>query len=139
MSEYAAAVGHAALDDWEGTRADFVGRAMAYMRAFTGHNQVRFQAGFGIGWIASTCVVGLPDGSAPVVENALNKVGVETRHWWGNGAHAHPANADCPLQPLPRTVRLAQGSIGLPLWRDLPDEAIDLVARSVIEALVQPA
>ncbi len=137
MSEYTAAVGLAALDEWEITRADFVGRGMAYRRAFDGHNQVCFPDGFGQKWIAATCVVALPDGTAPLVETVLHEAGIEARHWWGSGAHEHPANADCPVQPVPNTWRLAQSSIGLPFWRDLPNEAIELVARTTMTALTQ--
>ena len=135
MSEYGAAVALAALDGWETSRAEFAGRAAAYAHAFAGHNAVRLPPGFGREWIAATYVVGLPDGSASAVEAALEEAGVESRHWWGTGAHDHPSTSDCPTLPLPVTRQLVGATLGLPFWRDLPDEAVQLAAHTVTAAL----
>jgi len=135
MSEYAAAVGLAALDGWETSRSEFAGRAEAYAQAFSGHNAVRLPPGFGPEWIAATYVIGLPDGSAPAVEAALEEAGIEGRHWWGTGAHDHPSTAACPALPLPITSQLVGATLGLPFWRDLPDEAVQLTARTINAAL----
>src|SRR5262249_19336682 len=55
MSEYHAAVGHAALDEWSGTRSEWTAVAGAYRNAVGGSNLVRFQGGFGEAWVSSTC------------------------------------------------------------------------------------
>jgi dTDP-4-amino-4,6-dideoxygalactose transaminase len=135
MSEYHAAVALAALDSWPATRAALVARAEAYRAAFACSNQVRLQQGFGEEWIAATCVVELPEGSASTVEQALQAAGTDTRRWWGEGAHRHTATAGMQHAPLPVTARLAGSSIGLPFYVDMPLAEIATVAQQVLAAL----
>jgi hypothetical protein len=55
-------------------------------------NRLQFQLGFGQTWIASTCVVMVKTGAARI-ERALAAADIDTRRWWGDGAHTHPATA----------------------------------------------
>lgn len=119
FSEYHAAVGLAALDEWQSVRAQWVHVAEAYRAAFAESNAVRFDDGFGRDWIASTCILSLADGGASRVAQALAAADIETRRWWGDGSHAHPATAGCPRTELPVTSALASATIGLPFFRDL--------------------
>jgi dTDP-4-amino-4,6-dideoxygalactose transaminase len=135
MSEYHAAVGLAGLDAWPETRAALAGRAKAYRDAFGASNYLRLQQGFGETWVANTCVVELPAGSADALELHLAHHGIAARHWWSRGAHAHVATKAFPRMALPVTDRLAASTLGLPFHRDLTDEQIVSVARVASEFL----
>ena len=67
LSEYAAAVGLAALDNWPGDRLRFMRTAQQLRIALIGRPEVVFQDGWGSDWITSVCTVGLPRGTADAV------------------------------------------------------------------------
>jgi dTDP-4-amino-4,6-dideoxygalactose transaminase len=135
MSEYAAAVGLAALDGWSTTRDAFLSRAATYASEFFGSKAVKLQVGFGISWISATCCVRLPEGSAPAVAAALGAIGAEARHWWGRGAHEHFLTRLWPREPLPVTTLLASSTIGLPFFVDISDASVRRVAQTVVGVL----
>jgi dTDP-4-amino-4,6-dideoxygalactose transaminase len=118
LSEIQAAVGHAALDEWTEVRSEWMTAARTYRDAFAGTNRIAFQPGFGKSWVSSTCVVRVADGGAAGVEAALAAAGIDTRRWWGNGAHRHTATASFPRAELPVTEMLACSTIALPFSRD---------------------
>jgi dTDP-4-amino-4,6-dideoxygalactose transaminase len=130
MSEYHAAVGHASLDEWRDVRAQWMKGAAAYREGIGSSDQVRLQSGFGDTWIASSCLLMAPN-SALCIERALAARRIETRRWWGLGAHAHPATAHHPRTSLPVTEMLAKSTIGVPFYRDLALGAISKIARMV--------
>jgi dTDP-4-amino-4,6-dideoxygalactose transaminase len=131
LSEYHAAIGLAALDEWEAVRAEWMQVARTYSDAFAGSNRIRLQRGFGTAWVASTCVLDIADAGAERVERALAAMQIGTRRWWGRGAHAHPATAQLPRAPLPVTEGLAKSTIGVPFYRDLDLATIQRIADCV--------
>ena len=135
LSEYAAALGHAALDHWPATRMRYMHSAQRLRIALIGTPEVVFQPGWGSDWISTTCVVGLPEGSAGHVEAALTSEGVGTRRWWGEGCHRAPAFADVARTALPVTERLARSTLGLPFAMDMGDQAIARIADVVVRAV----
>jgi dTDP-4-amino-4,6-dideoxygalactose transaminase len=135
MSEYHAAVGHAALDEWAEVRAEWTAAAAAYRGAVDGSNRVRFQDGFGETWLASTCVLRAADGAQGKVKAALAAASIETRHWWGRGAHEHPATARFPRAALPVTAALADSTFAVPFYRDLGSGEI----RTIVEIMLAAA
>jgi dTDP-4-amino-4,6-dideoxygalactose transaminase len=138
LSEYSAALALAALDEWPVARAEFLDRGQKYRAAFNASNSGRFRPGFAEKWISSTCVITLPDGNASRVGAALAKEGIETRQWWGRGAHAHPATERFGREALPVTERVSASAIGLPFFRDLGDSTIRTVADVVNRASLMP-
>jgi len=135
LSEYNAAVGLAALDEWAENRSEWMKVAAAYRDELPETNQFRFQHGFGETWIASTCVVSVGDNGATRVEDALAKTGIATRRWWGSGAHLHRSSSSHPRAPLPATERLANSTIGLPFFHGLQPREIKHIAGSLRQAL----
>lgn len=135
MSEYSAAVALAGLDVWEATRAALVARAAAYGTGFAGSNLVRMQPGFGDHWIANTCVVELPAGCTEAVAAGLTEDGIDSRAWWGEGAHRHRATEALPRASLPRTESLAATTLGLPFYADMPEAQIAMVTTAVLRRL----
>jgi len=138
LSEYAAAVGLAGLDEWDARRAAFQGAALRYGANLADEPRARVLAGWGPDWLSTTCVVQLdhPDSLAPVLD-ALHGAGVETRAWWGRGMHKHRAFAHYPRLPLPNTEWLAETILGLPFFIDITAEEVDTVCHALREGLVR--
>ena len=128
LSEYHAAIGLAALEEWAAVRAEWMQVARAYGDAFAGSNRIGLQRGFGNTWVTSTCVLDIADAGAERVERALAAAQIETRRWWGQGAHAHPATAQLPRAPVSVTEGLARSTIGVPFYRDLDLATIQWIA-----------
>jgi dTDP-4-amino-4,6-dideoxygalactose transaminase len=124
MSEYTAAVGLAALDTWDTARADFVRVATAYTEAFSGQAKAMIQKGFGLHWVNSTVVAAFEEAGAAAVGQALAGDRIGTRRWWGGGLHRHAAFRKFPREQTSNTDLLARNVIGLPCWRDLPNDKI---------------
>ena len=135
LSEYAAAVGMAALDGWPSTRMRYGLVAQGLMIALSGTPEVQFQPGWGTHWVSSVCVVRLPDGSADRVEQRLALEGIDTRRWWLGGCHGQPAFWDLPRDDLSVTEALARSTIGLPYAMDMHGRAISRVADAVSRAV----
>jgi dTDP-4-amino-4,6-dideoxygalactose transaminase len=124
LSEYAAAIGLAAMDDWPHSRSRWLRAAQTLRAAMIHLPQVAFQSGWGMSWVTSVCCVRLPDGAAEDVAGSLRAEGVETRRWWGLGCQTNPAFADCPHADLAQTQRLGGSVIGLPFSIDLDHDQI---------------
>jgi dTDP-4-amino-4,6-dideoxygalactose transaminase len=136
MSEYAAAVGLAGLDEWEATRSDFARVARRYGKAFPHLAPVTLQEGFGERWVSATVIVSVADSGAGEVARVLSTKGIATRRWWGGGLHRHAAFAECPRDRVANTDRLAESVLGLPCWSDLSNDKIDAICELVLGAAV---
>lgn len=137
MSEYAAAVGIAAFADWPVTRAAFCRVALAYREAFGRTGGFTLQRGYGEQWVSSTSIVRVPPGLRAQIERALDENGIATRRWWGDGLAHQPAFAGFPRTALEATEALAESTLGLPCWVDLPDADITRIVEIVRTASSQ--
>ena len=135
LSEYTAAVGLAAMDEWPHNRLRWLRAAQTLRAAMIHLPQVAFQPGWGLTWQTSVCCVQLPDGMADPVERSLNADGVETRRWWGLGCQTNPAFADCPRGELANTDRLGGAVIGLPFSIDMTRDQIERVVAALAKSL----
>jgi dTDP-4-amino-4,6-dideoxygalactose transaminase len=124
LSEYHAAVGLASLDTWPATRADWISVAASYNKNLGSNNMLELQPGFGQTWVSATCIVSVNDIDCAQAQHALSAAGIETRQWWGRGAHNYPATVGFPRTALPVTESLAARSFGLPFYRDLQHSQI---------------
>lgn len=136
LSEYASAVGLAALDSWEADRLQFLRAAQMMRAAMTFLPDVRFQPGWGKVWVTSVCSVGLPNGSVDAVEHSLQDQDIHTRRWWDRGCHMNPAFAACPRGDLSVTETLSRSVLGLPFAIDMDADDISRVAAALNLALV---
>ena len=59
---------------------------------------------------------------------ALKAEGVDTRPYFYPPVHRQQAYADLPAVDLPKTDWVTNRVISLPLWRDMPPEAVDTIA-----------
>jgi dTDP-4-amino-4,6-dideoxygalactose transaminase len=126
MSEYAAAVGLAALDAWPETRATWQALTQYYAEALSGDRLLAPSPGFAEDWISATLSVTLPQDRPDAIAE-LAREGIGTLRWWGDGCHRQPAYADCPRDPLPVTDSIAARAIGLPFWRDMTATQVDYI------------
>ncbi|HYW54067.1 MAG TPA: DegT/DnrJ/EryC1/StrS family aminotransferase [Dongiaceae bacterium] len=131
MSEYAAAVGLAALDEWSAARDAFRRVALDYAAALRGIPGLRLQSGYGTEWVSATTVVETPPGRLEAVEDALSESGIGSRRWWGDGLAAQRAFARYPRSALPVTAALAASTLGLPCWPDLGGDTVARIAEIV--------
>jgi dTDP-4-amino-4,6-dideoxygalactose transaminase len=138
LSEYAAAIGLAGLDEWTTRRAAFQTAALRYRENLADTPGAALPEGWGQDWLSTTCVVRLKDpaATAPVLD-ALHAASVETRAWWGRGMHTHRAFAGYPRLALPTTERLAATVLGLPFFIDMTAEEIDTVCAALRKELVR--
>ena len=134
LSEYAAAVGLASLDGWAETRGDFLRVARAYRENLAECDTIRLQPGFGESWVGSTVLVESLAGDAETLTRVLAKNGIGSRRWWGGGLHQHRSFQDFPRHRVVQTEALAERVVGLPCWRDLPDEQIKRICQVLITA-----
>lgn len=120
ISEYHAAVGLAALDEWPDRRQAWrhaAGRLADGLAALPG---LSLQPGWGQHWVSSTLNVRLTDGTADLQDAAARR-GIAVRPWWPSPCHRMPAfghaagdgradlTFDCPVSDT-----LAREVIGLP-------------------------
>jgi len=150
MSEYHAAVAHASLDRWPRARRHLLALGQAFRARLAGL-PVACQPGWAESWIGSLLNIRLLDGAAPGaapgpagvaalarLRAALAASGVETRCWWGQGCHTHPAFAGCPREALPRTEAIAATTLGLPFSPLLTPAGVETIVARLREALRQP-
>ena len=135
LSEYAAAVGLAGLDDWQGRRAGFQAAADRYRAGLARLPGARLARGFGETWLAACCVLET-EADAGRLATAMAAAGVETRAWWGRGMHLTTAFKDCPRLDLPMTERLAGSTLGLPFALDMTMADVDVVCEALRDALI---
>ena len=90
MSEYHAAVGLAALDEWPAKRSAFARVAQAYQSAAEGRPLPgrllieRHVTGYAL-YLAES------EAGAEAAQNCLRASGIDFRFWYGEGLHRHPA------------------------------------------------
>ena len=135
MSEYHAAVGLASLTGWKQTRRQHAHLAEWYQEAVRRLDHVSLQPHYGHGWVSATTSIILPQRARDRVSGRLQKYGVETRLWWGEGCHRQPAFMDCPRGPLPVTEELGARVLGLPHFPDMQKHDVEFVVEGLSEAL----
>lgn len=127
LSEYACAVGLAALDRWPVQRRQFLERAARYSQALDG--EVTFQPGFG-SFASATCVV-WTEMDAGALQQALDQDGIETLRWWPAACPDHPAYYGAAAAAIPVARRAAAHTLGLPMSVTLSLDDVDRVADAV--------
>jgi dTDP-4-amino-4,6-dideoxygalactose transaminase len=130
LSEYAAAVGLAAMREWPARRLKMLALTAAYRAALLSLPHIRLAPGFGQDWVGSSCSVLLP-GDGLIVGERLAELGIETRRWWRRGCHHQPAYLNFPRDTMPVTEDLARRCLGLPFFPDLVPAQIERIVDSL--------
>lgn len=143
LSEYAAAVGHAALDAWPYVRVGYASLARNYATALSALPGIALAPGFGSGWASSTCVARFAYASSADAAAFLADAGIQSHAWWGEGCHHQWAFEDLPRMPLPTTELLAAHSLGLPFHLGLDTVALNRIigalSRFLLADTAEPA
>lgn len=134
LSEYHAAIGLAALDEWPTRRTEIARVTNAYRAKLQPLSGVSLSPGYGNGWLACYCNVRVEGDAAPVIAR-LSEDGISTRRWWQNGVHTQRAYRAFPQDELPVTRRLGSQVFGLPFFHDITQAQIDRVVDSLSRAL----
>lgn len=132
LTEYSAAIGLAALDVWEQSRAAWATVRDCYMQQFEAMNLAHW---FSSDWVSSTCNVILPKETTSISQQ-LKAQGIDNRKWWNDGCHRQQAYQHFPrANKLKETERLSQSVLGLPFAIDLEPEKIERVCK-VLKSLL---
>jgi len=139
LSEYHAAVGLASFDAWPDTRAELAAAAASLTEALSGLPGLRPMDGWGTEWVGTTNVVEVEPtlahllGADPAgtIAVGLDRYGVDSRRWWGEGLHREVAFADFPRDPLPVTDALARTTLGLPFRIDPAPGDVSRIAQAL--------
>ncbi|MBI1273356.1 MAG: hypothetical protein GC131_04655 [Alphaproteobacteria bacterium] len=134
LSEYGAAIGLAALDNWGWRRRQLAQAAAAYAGKIAKVPGIKTAPGFNDGSVSNSCNVLTPM-PAPKLAEQLAAAGISTRRWWGDGCHAHPAYKNLMRDPMPVTDKLARHTIGLPFFHDLDRAGMQQVVNALTTAL----
>jgi dTDP-4-amino-4,6-dideoxygalactose transaminase len=136
MSEYTAAVGHAALDLWPQRRQQWLAITEVCKRALTPvaqkHNLTLW---FPEDAVTTTCNVRLPTVSADSVISQLQVRGIKARQWWDKGCHVQPAYASYPHGDLSVTQQLGASVVSLPFYVDIAPQHLATVATTLDDIL----
>lgn len=137
LSEYAAAVTHAALDEWPETRRAWEGAQTLVRQAL---------AAAGIASlpphppeVTSYCIAAFPStDTADRAEFHLQEGGISTRRWWARGLHRMPAFADFCTARYPVTDDVAGRLLGLPVYPGLTADEAARIQAALLE-LTEPS
>lgn len=133
ISEYAAAVGLAALSGLEAKVRQLRAVAMQYREGLA-NSPVRLQNGVGEQWVTTTLNLLPPADRLEDMLSNFDQAGVQWRRWWGLGCHTHPAFEDLPALDLEVTRELAPRVIGVPCHTRLSAEQVATVCACVLDA-----
>jgi len=123
MSEYTAAVGHASLDAWPRIRKTVMELAMIYREALADVPGIRQMEWFGTHG-GAYCTVELVDPVGEYVVRQLDLVGIESRLWWGNPCHQHPAYAQYGHGSMSNTEWLVPRVLSLPFYPEMSEQDV---------------
>jgi dTDP-4-amino-4,6-dideoxygalactose transaminase len=138
MSEYTAAVAHAALDIWPQRRTQWVATTEHCKNALT---PVAEKHGLTLWFpkdaISTTCNIRLPSLIADKVISQLQVRGIKARQWWDKGCHVQPAYSRYPHADLSITEKLGMSVVSLPFYVDIPPQQLSAVASTLDDILSQ--
>lgn len=129
LSEYAAAVGHAALDAWPETRSAWLALRALYELALSGLQGLTVSPR--LSDVASSTFTIVGRGDCQDLADALAEQGIGSQSWWGSGCHRQPPFRRCARSALPVTERLGERSLGLPFHLEMGEREVERVAAAL--------
>jgi len=136
LSEYAAAIGLASLDEWDENRRTMQHLTGTYSDALASLN-LSVQPAVKDGFVTSTLVAIFGDKRVRDATRAsLEANGVSTRAWWADGVHRMAPFANCSQrEQLHVTEHLASVTLGLPFFVDMTEAQLAAVV-SIVESIL---
>ena len=71
---------------------------------------------------------------ADMLTRVLSENGIASRRWWGGGLHQHRSFQSFPRHRVAQTEAMAARVVGLPCWRDLPNDSIEEVCALLLSS-----
>lgn len=138
LSEYGAAVGLAAADQWPYKREKWASVTLEYLSQLQRRGLRAFLTE---DYNISTCSVILDErrglGLPPVIDQ-LRERGIEARRYWQTGCHVKSAYQAFPVSDMSNTEYLADTVLTLPFHVDMSPEDIDKILSELVGALQRP-
>lgn len=134
MSEFAAAIGHAVLDNWPGEKDEWLEARATVKSLSTPLEHLAFKPSTEVinpYWI----VLFNSAQEREKVENALADQKIQSRRWWANGAHRMPAYQNLASNGLFSTDSISERYLGLPFFRGITRPQVERVVSVVEESL----
>ena len=130
ISEFAAAIGHVVLDNWEVEQSEWLMARKLALSASSSAGLNTFNTdseAINPYWI----VMFDSEDERNKVEHALAKEGIQTRRWWASGTQTMPAYTRIPADPLVNTLDVSRRYLGLPFFRGINEEQLDTIIAAV--------
>jgi dTDP-4-amino-4,6-dideoxygalactose transaminase len=135
MSEYHAAVGLAALDEWDHTARANRAAVESYDRAAQAFGiRERLVLAPDIASNYALLDAGSLAGASDLVA-ALQARKIESRRWYGYGLHHEPYWRNAQRDALPQTDRIAPSVVGLPMYCDISRDDIERTIETAAHVL----
>lgn len=139
MSELTAAVAHAALDAWPGSRDKWL-KLGEISHGISANLGLLPSGGDALGLATPYWNIQLRNEQSRMgLESYLSDQGVETRRWWGDGCHTMPAYQGIAHDALSKTDEFARTFLGLPFHLGLSSADFDRIERSLRTYLDGPS
>jgi dTDP-4-amino-4,6-dideoxygalactose transaminase len=138
MSEYAAAVGQAALDGWPQRRRQALRVKRWYLEDLGRLKGTKMMPGYANDWAPATFALLFDEPMAWSVLHRLHALNIESRMWWGNPCHRMRAYREYPRTDMASTEWLCERVLCLPFFESMQRSDVRRVALAVREALATP-
>ncbi len=137
LSEYASAIGLAALDEWSVKRKAWEQLSYQFETQIKRNSFINSAPLFNKGWVSCYGLIKLKSPcTAERVKAELAKYNIGALSWYGKGCHAQEAYRQCPRDDLSVTDNLANHVLGLPFWLDLTETHLTVVFDSLEKVIV---
>ena len=129
LSEYAAAVAHASLDEWPELRSKTVELQKLYLKYLPNQNGYEINKNQTDEFIWSSLPI--KSNNALKISRIFEENDIETRFWWGNPCHKHKAFSNYPKRDLNITQLLSSSILNLPFWPDMAEDDVIKVTKTL--------
>ncbi|WP_010297618.1 aminotransferase class I/II-fold pyridoxal phosphate-dependent enzyme [Candidatus Odyssella thessalonicensis] len=136
LSEYAAAMGLAAFEEWQEKRNSWQFITDIFVRKVTEINDIKLPPFFDDKWVSSYGIIELPTyAQTSIIAEHLKSKRIQTLAWWDEGCHKQPAYLNYPKSNLSNTDYLANHTVGLPFWIGMDEQDFSFIFQELASAL----
>ncbi len=129
LSEYAAAIGLATLDNWPTIKNEWCKLTSVYKKHL---DQKNIKNDLSDIYLKTTCNIIVDKDLAKLIADFKIK-GIEARRWWGKGCAEFMPYQNYPKTKLDNTQKLVNSVIGIPFYLDQKEEEIIYIASQILE------
>jgi len=127
MSEYSAAVCHAAIDQWPEIKKTTLNLQKKYIQEIKKIKNISLFDGLEDDWCWMSCALRVPPYLRESIQKKLEELNIESRVWWLGGCHEFPAYSSCKKTDLSNTNKLAKEVLNIPFHPELNEKDIEKI------------